>query len=76
VFCRRHRDEHDLIMAGEDIPDLPRAELPISHGTYGGHRAHQRRGENPCQECWAAYRQQTRKSNDRHADRWHHRAAS
>ena len=28
---------------------------PISHGTQGGYRTHQRRGEKPCESCAAAY---------------------
>ena len=35
-----------------DLPDTPKHDVsPIKHGTEGGHRAHQRRGEDPCEPC-------------------------
>ena len=33
---------------------VPKIRAPINHGTTGGYRTHQRRGETVCPECKAA----------------------
>ena len=50
-FCASHANEHDLIMAGADLPDLPRHLLPFDHGTEGGYKRHLRLGVPMCSEC-------------------------
>ena len=57
------RREMNHVWGGKDFshattrPQLPPAPpKPIKHGTYGGYRAHNRRGELPCEPCTRANR--------------------
>lgn len=63
-FCPAHAHEHDLIMAGADLPDLPRALLPFDHGTESGYKRHSRLGIPMCRPCHEASKAASRRRNN------------
>lgn len=53
-------EDRSAIRAGRPMPTRapewkPRQLGPITHGTNAGHSAHQRRHEDPCDECKVAH---------------------
>ena len=58
--------ERRAIATGQPLPT--RTPKPINHGTVGGHHAHRRRGEDPCDAC-----REAKRADDR--DKYHQRKA-